>query len=130
MNDYDVSNLHIPYGPGWTPRRIDKLDITLCLKFSWKIGLVPLCMKQISSRRNTYRAIMKGQEKLSLLSITAWGPSVQITLCFLFLDDVDDWKVVRHIGWMLFLARFLFCNEHCPNRWRRGDEVDAVSGGA
>ena len=25
MNDYDVSSLHIPYGPGWTARRIDKL---------------------------------------------------------------------------------------------------------
>ena len=53
----------IPYGPGWTARRIDKLDITLCFKFSWKIGLVPLYMKQISSRRNAYRAIMKGIRK-------------------------------------------------------------------
>ncbi|KAG6906166.1 hypothetical protein DXG01_015516 [Tephrocybe rancida] len=25
MNDYDVQTLHIPYGPGWTARRIDKL---------------------------------------------------------------------------------------------------------
>ncbi|GLB33192.1 putative ankyrin repeats (3 copies) containing protein [Lyophyllum shimeji] len=25
MNDYDVATLHIPYGPGWTARRIDKL---------------------------------------------------------------------------------------------------------
>lgn len=25
MNDYDVVSLHIPYGPGWTARRIDKL---------------------------------------------------------------------------------------------------------
>ncbi|KLO11509.1 ankyrin [Schizopora paradoxa] len=25
MNDYDVSTLHIPYGPGWTARRIEKL---------------------------------------------------------------------------------------------------------
>ena len=25
MNDYEVSTLHIPYGPGWTARRIDKL---------------------------------------------------------------------------------------------------------
>ncbi|KAG6843611.1 hypothetical protein H0H87_002590, partial [Tephrocybe sp. NHM501043] len=24
MNDYDVATLHIPYGPGWTARRIDK----------------------------------------------------------------------------------------------------------
>ena len=25
MNDYDVASLHIPYGPGWEARRIDKL---------------------------------------------------------------------------------------------------------
>ncbi|KAK0490248.1 ankyrin repeat protein [Armillaria novae-zelandiae] len=25
MNDYDVTSLHIPYGPGWDARRIDKL---------------------------------------------------------------------------------------------------------
>ena len=25
MNDYDVVSLHIPYGPGWHARRIDKL---------------------------------------------------------------------------------------------------------
>jgi hypothetical protein len=25
MNDYDVAVLHIPYGPGWDARRIDKL---------------------------------------------------------------------------------------------------------
>jgi len=25
MNDYDVTSLHIPYGPGWDSRRIDKL---------------------------------------------------------------------------------------------------------
>ena len=25
MNDYDVASLHIPYGPGWNARRIDKL---------------------------------------------------------------------------------------------------------
>lgn len=25
MNDYDVSTLHIPYGPGWNARRIEKL---------------------------------------------------------------------------------------------------------
>ncbi|KAJ7815969.1 ankyrin repeat protein [Mycena olivaceomarginata] len=25
MNDYDVASLHIPYGPGWDSRRIDKL---------------------------------------------------------------------------------------------------------
>ena len=25
MNDYDVVSLHIPYGPGWDARRIDKL---------------------------------------------------------------------------------------------------------
>ena len=24
-NDYDVGSLHIPYGPGWDARRIDKL---------------------------------------------------------------------------------------------------------
>jgi hypothetical protein len=25
MNDYDVAFLHIPYGPGWDVKRIDKL---------------------------------------------------------------------------------------------------------
>ena len=25
MNDYDVSTLHIPYGPGWNAKRIEKL---------------------------------------------------------------------------------------------------------
>jgi hypothetical protein len=25
MNDYDVASLHIPYGPGWDARRIQKL---------------------------------------------------------------------------------------------------------
>jgi hypothetical protein len=25
MNDYDVVSLHIPYGPGWDARRIEKL---------------------------------------------------------------------------------------------------------
>lgn len=25
MNDYDVASLHIPYGPGWTAKRIEKL---------------------------------------------------------------------------------------------------------
>jgi len=25
MNDYDVTTLHIPYGPGWDAKRIDKL---------------------------------------------------------------------------------------------------------
>lgn len=25
MNDYDVTSLHIPYGPGWDARRIEKL---------------------------------------------------------------------------------------------------------
>jgi len=25
INDYDVASLHIPYGPGWDARRIDKL---------------------------------------------------------------------------------------------------------
>lgn len=25
MNDYDVQSLHIPYGPGWDARQIDKL---------------------------------------------------------------------------------------------------------
>lgn len=25
MNDYDVTSLHIPYGPGWDARRIDNL---------------------------------------------------------------------------------------------------------
>lgn len=25
MNDYDVASLHIPYGPGWDARKIEKL---------------------------------------------------------------------------------------------------------
>jgi hypothetical protein len=25
MSDYDVVSLHIPYGPGWDARRIDRL---------------------------------------------------------------------------------------------------------
>ena len=25
MSDYDVISLHIPYGPGWDARRIEKL---------------------------------------------------------------------------------------------------------
>ncbi len=25
MSDYDVVNLHIPYGPGWDARRVEKL---------------------------------------------------------------------------------------------------------
>lgn len=25
MNDYDLTTLHIPYGPGWNARRIEKL---------------------------------------------------------------------------------------------------------
>ena len=25
MNDYNVTSLHIPYGPGWDARRLDKL---------------------------------------------------------------------------------------------------------
>lgn len=37
MNDYDVLSLHIPYGPGWHARRIDKLiyrTVSLHLIFS------------------------------------------------------------------------------------------------
>ena len=25
MSDYDIVNLHIPYGPGWDARRIERL---------------------------------------------------------------------------------------------------------
>jgi len=33
-NNYDVATLHIPYGPGWDARRIDKLVYqTVCLRF-------------------------------------------------------------------------------------------------
>jgi len=33
-NDYDVATLHIPYGPGWDARRIDKLVYqTVSLRF-------------------------------------------------------------------------------------------------
>jgi hypothetical protein len=36
MNDYDVASLHIPYGPGWDARRIDKLVYqTVCCSFVW-----------------------------------------------------------------------------------------------
>lgn len=32
MNDYDTGALHIPYGPGWNARRIDKLVYqTVCI---------------------------------------------------------------------------------------------------
>lgn len=35
MNDYDVATLHIPYGPGWDARRIDKLVYqTVCVPSS------------------------------------------------------------------------------------------------
>ena len=34
LSDYDVVSLHIPYGPGWDARRIDKLVYqTVCLQF-------------------------------------------------------------------------------------------------
>ena len=34
MNDYDVATLHIPYGPGWDARRIEKL-IYQTVRSSW-----------------------------------------------------------------------------------------------
>ena len=34
MNDYDVQSLHIPYGPGWDARRIDKLVYQTVSAFS------------------------------------------------------------------------------------------------
>lgn len=33
MNDYDVASLHIPYGPGWDAKKIDKLvyqTVSIC----------------------------------------------------------------------------------------------------
>ncbi|CAK5281900.1 unnamed protein product [Mycena citricolor] len=36
MNDYDVASLHIPYGPGWDARRIDKLDLGMNSTFNPK----------------------------------------------------------------------------------------------
>jgi hypothetical protein len=34
MNDYDVQSLHVPYGPGWDARRIEKLVYrTVCCGF-------------------------------------------------------------------------------------------------
>ncbi|KIJ65131.1 hypothetical protein HYDPIDRAFT_153095 [Hydnomerulius pinastri MD-312] len=33
-NDYDIATLHIPYGPGWTARRIEKLIYTNDLKMN------------------------------------------------------------------------------------------------
>nr|GAT43259.1 predicted protein [Mycena chlorophos] len=29
MNDYNVASLHIPYGPGWDARRIDRLVVSV-----------------------------------------------------------------------------------------------------
>ena len=32
MNDYDVTSLHVPYGPGWDVKKIEKLVYaTVCL---------------------------------------------------------------------------------------------------
>lgn len=33
MSDYDVVSLHIPYGPGWDARRIDKLVYQTVIKY-------------------------------------------------------------------------------------------------
>ena len=46
MNDYDVQSLHIPYGPGWDARRIDKLVYQTVSAFPiflyrWKGQLIP-----------------------------------------------------------------------------------------
>jgi hypothetical protein len=39
MNDYDVGSLHIPYGPSWEARRIDKLVYkTVC---GYSFGMLP-----------------------------------------------------------------------------------------
>jgi len=39
MNSYDVGLLHIPYGPGWDARRIDKLVYqTVCLIFIYLLA--------------------------------------------------------------------------------------------
>jgi hypothetical protein len=39
MNDYDVGSLHIPYGPGWDARRIDKLIYRTVSPFALIFGL-------------------------------------------------------------------------------------------
>ena len=41
-NDYDVSSLHIPYGPGWDARRIQKLvyqTVSVSIDLMWKVSL-------------------------------------------------------------------------------------------
>lgn len=46
LNDYDVTSLHLPYGPGWDAKRIDKLVYqTVCVRcackpvlISWYVG--------------------------------------------------------------------------------------------
>jgi hypothetical protein len=44
-NDYDVSSLHIPYGPGWDARRIQKLvyqTVSVPFDLIWKVSLTGL----------------------------------------------------------------------------------------
>ena len=55
MNDYDVASLHIPYGPGWDARRIDKLvyqtdlgmNCELFFGFQKKKNLFKLCFSHV-----------------------------------------------------------------------------------
>ncbi|KAJ6579649.1 ankyrin repeat protein [Mycena vulgaris] len=48
MNDYDVASLHIPYGPGWDARRIDKLvyqtDVD-CIVIPAFFGTIEECLE-------------------------------------------------------------------------------------
>jgi len=39
MNDYDVVSLHIPYGPGWDARRIEKLVYQTDLGMNCELSL-------------------------------------------------------------------------------------------
>jgi hypothetical protein len=41
MNDYDVASLHIPYGPGWDVKRIDKLVYGT-------VSLIPNCFARFT----------------------------------------------------------------------------------
>lgn len=50
-NNYDVATLHIPYGPGWDARRIDKLVYqTVCFRFVFSAST--FCKVHFSGFRN------------------------------------------------------------------------------
>lgn len=47
MNDYDVASLHIPYGPGWEARRIDKLVYQTVRFFFQRLAFVLIFVDRI-----------------------------------------------------------------------------------